>query len=108
MKRRRTIQLDQVLREDQLTHLGQRAIEQGLAEIHGREDAYAKGKRRKKRRAPARLLTILEDLGMTLPAAATSLLREERAAQPVNKKPPSASTSDRGLKEKRSLTSKKS
>src|SRR5579859_7929196 len=92
MKRKPIIQLDQVLREDQLAHLAERAISGGLAEANRREQGYREGKRRRKRRAPAPIATILEDLGITLPAAARRLFKEEIATRQVRKKPPSTSS----------------
>jgi hypothetical protein len=109
MKRRITIELDRVLREDQLAHLAETAISRGLAEAAAREKGYQEGRRsREKRSKPEPLATILDDLGMTLPAAATSLLQEEQAAHRLKKKPAAASRPAREVPSKRSMTSKKS
>ncbi len=82
-----TIRLDEVLRDDQLEHLGHLAIEQGLKEANRRDQAYVAGIKRPKRKAPTKLSGVLEDLGLSLPAAARKLLREHKQAQ--SKKPPS-------------------
>src|SRR5690349_1881974 len=84
-----TIRLDQVLRDDQLEHLANLAIDQGLQEANRRAEGYAAGKKRPKRKTPAKLAAVLEDLGISLPAAAHKLIRDYKQAH--SKKPPSAS-----------------
>ncbi len=86
MKRKPLVQLDRVLRDDQLAHLAERAISEGLAEANRREQQCGEGKRPRTARAPGRVSTILEDLGMTLPVAAANLVKEEKDAQNIQKK----------------------
>jgi hypothetical protein len=103
MKRKPIVQLDQVLREDQLAHLAEHAISGGLAVDNRRRNHYEDGKPRPKRGAPTQVSKILEDLGMTLPAAASRLLKKERTTREAGKKPPTASAPAIGLKSRRKL-----
>ena len=88
MARRITIRLDEALRPDQLVRLAERAIDSGLAEIERRNKAYEEGKQRPKGGALVPLSKVFEELGMTLPAAARNLVREERERREQAKKAP--------------------
>jgi hypothetical protein len=93
--------LDKVLRPDQLARLAERSIDTGLAEIEKRRKEYGEGKQRPKRRSLVPLSKILQEVGMTLPAAARNLIHEEREKCEQAKKLP------RSVKARARTTSKK-
>jgi hypothetical protein len=78
MRRRVTIRLDKILRPDQITHLAERAIDAGIAEIQERQRRDPEGKQRPKRQGFTPLSAIFSDIGMTIPEAARHLIREAR------------------------------
>ena len=87
MARKVTVYLDKVLREDQMLHLAQHALEWGLEKARTRVAAYEAGKRRPKRRNLTSVAKIVEDLGMTLPQRASRLVRQELKQQRRARRP---------------------
>jgi hypothetical protein len=106
MPRKLTIVLDQVLRDDQIARLQQRAVDDGLAEAARRSKKYDEGKQRPKRRSLLPVSSILEDLGMTLPAAARRLVREHKLEKSQAKKLPGRSVHAPRTSTKRSAARK--
>lgn len=81
MPRKVTVDLDKVLREDQMLLLAEHALEWGLQKARTRVAAYEAGKKRPKRRTLTRVAKIVDDLGMTLPQTASRLVRQELKQQ---------------------------